>query len=130
MKSFLNSNNCTNLIKTNICFEGSGSCVDLILTNRKYSFQYIRSYETGLSDYHLLIYTMLKTTFIKTELKLLKYRCYKMFLFDIFKDDLTENLINDSNSYYDFDHIFTCQLDKHAILKKNWIRGNINPPCK
>ena len=52
MKSFLNSNSFTNLIKTNTCFKGAGSCIDLILTNRKNSFQYTKSYETGLSDHH------------------------------------------------------------------------------
>ena len=61
---------------------------------------------------------MLKTTFINNEPKLLKYRCCKNFSLDIFKDDLTENLINNCNSYDDFDHIFSCQLDKHAPRKK------------
>ena len=65
------------------------STTDLVLANRIYSFQYTRSYETGLSDHHHMIYTMLKTTFINTE---------PNFSLDIFKDDLTENLINDRNS--------------------------------
>ena len=60
---FLNSNNLVNLVKTNTCFKGSGSCIDLILTNRKYSFKNTTSYETGLSDHHHMILTMLKTTF-------------------------------------------------------------------
>ena len=29
---FLDSNSFTNLIKTNTCFKGKGSCIDLILT--------------------------------------------------------------------------------------------------
>ena len=36
---FLNSNNLVNVVKTNNCFKGSSSCMDLILTNRKYSFR-------------------------------------------------------------------------------------------
>ena len=40
IKSFLNSNSFTNFIKTNTYFKGTGSCIDLILTDRKYSFQY------------------------------------------------------------------------------------------
>ena len=51
------------------------------------------------------------------EPKLLKYRCYKKFSLDIFKDYLTGNLINDCNSYDDFDHVFSCQFDKHAPRK-------------
>ena len=52
LRYFLNSNNLVNLVKTNTCFKGSGSCIDLILTNRKYSFKNTTSYETGLSDHH------------------------------------------------------------------------------
>ena len=31
LMGFLDSNNLTNLIKTNTCFKGKGSCIDLIL---------------------------------------------------------------------------------------------------
>ena len=92
MKNFLNSNSFSNLIKNNTCFKGVGSCIDLILSNRNYSFQYLRSYETRLSDHNHMIYTMLKTIFINTEPKLMKYRRYKNFSLEIFKDDLTESL--------------------------------------
>ena len=34
---FSNSNNLLNLMKINTWLKGSGSCIDLILTNRKYS---------------------------------------------------------------------------------------------
>ena len=73
---FLNSNNLVNLVKTNTCFKGSSSCIDLILTNRKYSFKNTTSYETGLSDHHHMILTMLKTTFQQKEPKCLIYRDY------------------------------------------------------
>ena len=36
LKAFLNSNNLYNLIKSNTCFKGKGSFIDLFLTNRKY----------------------------------------------------------------------------------------------
>lgn len=77
MKSFLISNSFTNLIKTYTCFKGAGSCIDLVRTNGKYSFQYTRSDEPGLGDQHQAkpFCTMLKTTFVSTEPKLLKYRC-------------------------------------------------------
>ena len=66
-KSFLDSNNLTNLIKINTCFKGKGSSIDLIFTNRKYSFKYTSSCKTGLSDHHHMIYTMLKYSFINIE---------------------------------------------------------------
>ena len=90
LKSFLDSNNLTNLIKTNTCFKGKGSSIDLILTNRKYSFKYTSSYETGLSDHHHMIYTMLKSSLINIEPKLLNYRDYKNFNFRNFKEDLSK----------------------------------------
>ena len=37
--SFLNNQNLFNLVKSNTCFKGEGSCIDSILTNRKYSFK-------------------------------------------------------------------------------------------
>ena len=40
-----------------MCFKGTSSCIDLILTD------IISSYETGLSDHHHLIYAVMKTIF-------------------------------------------------------------------
>ena len=51
MINFMDSQNFTNLIKNNTCFKGVGSCIDLILTNRKYCFKDTSSYETGISDH-------------------------------------------------------------------------------
>ena len=34
--SFMNNENLFNLVKCYTCFKGLGSCIDLILTNRKY----------------------------------------------------------------------------------------------
>ena len=42
-----------------------GSCIDLILTNRKYSFKNTSSTDTSLSDHHHLISSMMKTAFEK-----------------------------------------------------------------
>ena len=71
LKAFLNSNNLCNLIKSNTCFKCKGSCIDRFLTNRKYSFTFSGSYETGISDHQHMIYTMLKSCFNNTEPKLL-----------------------------------------------------------
>ena len=37
--SFMNNQNLFNLVKSNTCFKGEDSCIDSILTNRKYSFK-------------------------------------------------------------------------------------------
>ena len=127
LKAFLNSNNLYNLIKSNTCFKGKDSCIDLSLTNRKYSFKGSDSYETGISDHHHMIYTMLKSCFNNTEPKLSNYRDLEHFSQEDFKEDLREVLCDCGNSYDDFDHIFTSKLNKHAPKKKKWIRGNNKP---
>ena len=49
------------MIKEPTCFKNTpGRCIDLILTNRKHSFQYTQTFETGMSVHHVMIYTMLK----------------------------------------------------------------------
>ena len=92
LKHFMNSNALYNLIKVNTCFKGKEACIDLILTNWKYSFKNINTIETGLSDHHHMIYAMLKSTIEKAEPIKLIYRDYKNFLFDRFKADL-ENVL-------------------------------------
>ena len=113
-KSFLGSNNLSKLIKTNTCFKREGSQIDLILTNRKYSFKYISSYEIWLSDHDNMIYIMLNSSLINIEPKLLDYRDYKIFNFGNFKEDLNEALLICRISYYEFESAFKTALDKHA----------------
>ena len=75
------------LIKGPTCFKGKGSLIDLILTNRKFSFKNTQSFQTGLNDHHHMVYTMLKATFQKSEPKQLIYRYFKNFYFESFKND-------------------------------------------
>ena len=81
----MNSQNFTNLIKNNTCFKGVGSCIDLILANRKYCFKNTSSYETGISDHHHLIFSLMKTIFVSEEPKKFVYRDYKTFLIKVLK---------------------------------------------
>ena len=69
--SFMQSLNLLNIIKSNTCFKGNGTCIDLILTNRKYCFEHTSTFETGLSGHHHLIYSKLKTTVKKRGTKTL-----------------------------------------------------------
>ena len=116
---FLNSNNLVNLVKTNTCFKGSSSCIDLILTNRKYSFKNTTSYETGLSDYHHMILTMFKSTFQQKEPKCFIYRD-KNFIFENFKSDLQEALQSCKGSYDAFDNYFTSILINMLQKRKRY----------
>ena len=65
MKSFCKSYNLTSLIKQRTCFKNpeKHSSIDLILTNKPKSFQSTCVTETGLSDFHRMIVSLLKMQF-------------------------------------------------------------------
>ena len=48
MLYFMDSQNFVSLIKNETCFKGTVSCIDLILTNRKYSFKILLLTNLGL----------------------------------------------------------------------------------
>ena len=127
LASFMNSFNLYNLIKSNTCFKGSGSCIDLILTNRKYCFKHISTFETGLSDHHHSIYSMLKTTFKKEESKRFIYRDYKNFVNTNFQMDLESKLNNCPKKYEKFQKTSENVLNAHAPKKTTFLRGNQKP---
>ena len=80
MKEFIENNNLDNLINKSTCFKSTnGTCIDLILTNKKSCFQFSSTFETGLSDFHTLIYTMFKSSFSKLPPRKILYRNYKNF---------------------------------------------------
>ena len=127
LASFMNSFNLYNLIKSNTCFKGSGSCIDLILTNRKYCFKHTSTFETGLSDHHHLTYSILKTTFKKEESKQFIYRDYKNFVNTNFQMDLESKLNNCPKKYESFQKTFENVLNAHAPKKTKFLRGNQKP---
>ena len=51
LKTFMQSHNLFNLIKSNTCFKGRGSSIDLILTNRKFCFKNSSTFEIGQSNH-------------------------------------------------------------------------------
>ena len=127
MINFMDSQNFTNLIKNNTCFKGVGSCIDLILTNRKYCFKNTSSYETGISDHHHLIFSIMKTTFASEEPKKFVYRDYKTFSYENFKNDLLSKTVDENVDYSKFEKEFIDTLNKHAPKKTKLFRGNQKP---
>ena len=78
--------NLKSLGKEPTCFKNPNnpSCIDLFLTNTIRSFQETQVFETGLSDFHKLVVTVLKSTFPKSRPKIITYRSYKNFSKDLF----------------------------------------------
>ena len=50
------------------------SCIDLVLTSGPRSFQNYCAIETGLSDFHKLVVTVMKTNYKKSQPKVINYR--------------------------------------------------------
>ena len=68
------------------------TCIDLILTNCPRSFQNSCVIETGLSDFHNMIVTVMKTSYRKIEPMVINYRDYKSFCNEGFRELLLDNL--------------------------------------
>ena len=127
LSAFLKHCNYYNLTKKVTCFKGDGSCIYLILTNRKYCFKNTSSFETGISDYHHLIYSMLKTTFEKEESKKVSYRNYKQFQWETFEKDFTSSLRNCNGEYENYEQNFIKVFNTDAPKKVKTLRENHKP---
>ena len=115
-----------NLIHNPTCYKTeNGRCIDLILTNKKHSFFGSHSFETGYSDHHHLIYTILKSTYTKVPPKKIRYRQYKNFFEEQFNVELDANLRrNKPVEYGELEKVIVETLDKHAPMKTKTVRGN------
>ena len=83
------------------------SCIDLFITNSSNSFQNTGVVSTGLSDFHKMVVTVLKSTYTKAKPKEIAYRNYKDFDQTTFNKDLKTNLqLEIVKIYNDFEGIF------------------------
>ena len=105
----------SSLIKKPICYQSNTpSCVDLISANRKSLFKLSDTVETGLSDHHKLVCTILKSGFKEAPIEKI-YRSYKTFDVNNFKNNLKFELEKvKSDSYGEFEAVFSKELNKHA----------------
>ena len=84
-------------------------------------------FETGLSDFHKLVVTVLKSTFPKSPSKIITYRSYKDFSNDLLRDDFKNYLLSKQNMTLEFTsltrfaRICIETRNKHKLIKKNII---------
>ena len=90
IKIFCSSYNLTSMVNKATCYKNpdKSTCIDLILTNSPGSFQNSCVVETGLPDFHKMVVTVIKTSYQKSQPKIIPYRHYKNFSNDIFRDSL------------------------------------------
>ena len=117
MRTSLNKENITNLIKENTSFKAVGSFFDLILTILKYSFQYSTSIVTDLSDHHHLIFSMMKGKLAVEEPKRLLYHNFNCFNDDYFEKRLPSKLNLNNKDYTVFEDNFANALNKDTSKK-------------
>ena len=115
------------LIREPTCFKNiaNPSCIDLILTNRPRCFQHSGVYETGLSDFHKLTFSVIKKYFQKQKPKIIKYRDYKSFNNDLFRNEVVEKLpLPNISVLANFKNKIKEIIDKHIPIKLKYLRNN------
>ena len=99
----------------------------MFLTNRPKCFQSTLTMETGISDFHKMVITVLKIFYKKEEPKIIHYRNYRTFSANLFKEELNNELLSSDNNnteLVEFTNTVLSILDKHAPIKRIYIRAN------
>ena len=129
--TFIENYNLASLVRSPTCFKSdSPRCIDLILTNRRKNFQSTVTIETGLSDFHVMIVTLLKGGYVKRGPKIVTYRDYRKFSAVDFKNQLLYMLspeLSENEDYGAFEAVVMGVLNEHAPVKKKYIRANDGP---
>ena len=126
--------NCQNIIKDKTCFKNpqNPSCIDLILTNRQRSFQNSKVKETGLSDFQKMSLSIMKIFYKKQRPNIIRYRNYRNFNNECFINDVQSSILreysqNETLEYELFKRKVDYVLEKHAPIKKRYVRANQAP---
>ena len=95
LNDFSNVKDLKSLKKELTCFKNSKklSVIDFFLMNRSRYFQNISAIETGISDFHKLLVTVLKMFYKKLKPKIIQYRNYKTFNEQFFRIELDKELV-------------------------------------
>ena len=88
IKIFCGYYNLTSMINTPACYKNP----DKSTCTCPRSFQNSCVIETGLSDFHMMIVTVVKPSYQKIEPKVINYRNYKSFSNEGFRESLLENI--------------------------------------
>ena len=118
-----------NLVKEPSCYKNPNnlSCIDLFLTNCARSFHNTCIFETGLSDFHTLVVTPLRSKFESLPPKIISYRTYKQFNGGKFKD-LFLSYLNELEmselSVEVFKMAFLNASNSFEPAKKKYLRAN------
>ena len=95
LNGFCNVNSLKILNRGPTCFKNPNnlSCIDLFLTNRQQCFQQTCAIEAGISDFHKIVVTVMKTHYKKQKAKTIQYKNYKYFHERSFNFELNSELL-------------------------------------
>ena len=134
MKSFYQIYMFKNLLDKSTCYKNptSPSCVDLIIRNKPRSFQNSCTFKNGLSNFHKMTLTVLKSSFTKQKPRVLNYRDYKFFNNTRFRDQVLTKLRNSNFQISDknlkhFEETCLSVVNTIDPLKSRFVRANQAP---
>ena len=130
LNEFCQTYNLESIVNKPTCFKNpkNPSCIDLMLTNKQERFLKAKTVETGLSDFHKMVVSVLKNGFKKQKPKIVTYRYYKRFDNEKFRESLITYFSTGKNISYDaFENLVLQTLNKMAPIKQKHIRGNQSP---
>ena len=111
---FLEQYEAKNIMKNKTCFKNPDrpTCIDLFLTNNPHSFQNTMMISIELPDFHKMIITVLKSSFIKLKSREIYYSDYKNFSTNSFREDLTLSLNRINKGFDSFQATFMITLNR------------------
>ena len=130
---FIDTFSLTNIVNSKTCFKIlNETLLDIMLTKNllyKKSFCKTCTVETGLTDCHKMIVTILRAYFKIILSKNIVYRDYKHFHENEFLHELDleknkDKFYSSYNPYDDFSNLFKTIIDKHSPIKQKKVRGN------
>ena len=127
MQGFCESYSLENMVKKATCFinPAKPTCIGLIIINKTGMFRNAKTYETGLWDFHKLVVSIMKLSYKKRPPPVIKYRDYKNFSNEHFKNTSSENLANNTElDYNSFEEIVLNLLSSEAPFKKRVVVAN------
>ena len=132
LQEFCASCNLKNLIKQPTCFRNpdNPTLIDHILINHPKCFYSSSVYETGLSDFHKLTLTVLKTFHVKHNPKIIQYWDFNHFDNTSFRADILQELPLKNvlhGEFENFQYIPSKVLNIHAPKKEKLVRCNQSP---
>ena len=130
MADFCDMYDLENLIKEPTCFKSTEnpSSIDVILTNKKHSFQHTSTVETGLSDFHLMTVTVMKCDFKKKEPIRIVYHDKSKFDAIKFREKIRNQIASKGKmSLEELQSLLSSNFLEDAPLKEKVLRGNNAP---